>query len=124
MSTYVISNEQTRKLQKVVHKFSREIPVSNNKLKGTFTIKRYRKYMLRDEVDIIFEGKIFVNYMRKMDWYQSSILTETTKGWKISKIKLNRFIRRNIYKEIRLHLNYFDIPHFHSYYNIIKVIWK
>lgn len=124
MSSYVISNEPTRKLQKVVHKFSREIPINNGKVKGKFTIKRYRKYLMRDEVDVIFEGEIYVNYLRKLDWYQSNILTDTSKGWKVSKIKVNRFIRKHLWKEVRLHLNYFDITQFHSYYNIMKIIWK
>lgn len=121
---HMLRTPQSKALTQVVKKFGNQIPVSNNHLKGTFTIKNYRKYSHLEEVDVIFEGEIYVNYNRKKDWYDSSVMTHNfPNGGRVSKIKVNRFIRRNIFFDIKTYLKYFDIEL--PYYDLIKkIIWK
>lgn len=77
-----------------------------------------------DEVDVIFEGSIYVNFNRKKDWYSSSVMTDVfPNAGRVSKIKVNRFIRRNIFFDVKTYLKYFDIEL--PYYDLIKkIIWK
>lgn len=124
MPSYVITDQTVRNTQRAVKKFSKSVSIQTPELRGKFTIQRYRRYLMRDEVDVIFEGEIYVNFMRKRDWYSSEITKREYKGWKISKVKLNRFIRRYLYKNVKLHLNYFDIRQFYSYHLITKITWK
>lgn len=124
MSCYVITNQTVKNTKKAIAKFSKDVQVDSEYLRGKFTIKTYRRYLMVDEVDVIFEGEIKVNFQRKKDWYSSEIMVQKYKDWRVSKIKVNRFIRRQIYKYVKLHLNYFDIRNFHSYHLIKKITWK
>lgn len=121
---HMLRTTQAKATTKVVKKFGNKISVSNSYLKGTFSIKNYRQYTHLDEVDIIFEGFIYVNYNRKKEWYSSSVMTDVfPNGGKVSKIKVNRFIRRNIFFDVKTYLKYFDIEL--PYYDLIKkIIWK
>jgi len=121
---HMLRTPHTKAISKVVKKFGNKIPISNSQLKGTFTIKNYRSYSHLEEVDIIFEGQIFVHYNRKKDWYSSSVMTDVfPNGGRVSKIKVNRFIRRNIFFDVKTYLKYFDIEI--PYYDLIKkIIWK
>lgn len=121
---HMLRTTQAKSITKVVKKFGNKISISNTYLRGTFTIKNYRKYSHLDEVDIIFEGEIHVNYNRKKDWYNSSIMTTTfPNAGRVSKIKVNRFIRRNMFFDVKTYLKYFDIEL--PYYDLIKkIIWK
>lgn len=119
----MLRTTQAKSITKVVKKFGNQISISNNYLRGTFTIKNYRKYSHLDEVDITFEGEIHVNYNRKKDWYNSSIMTNPLPNVRVSKIKVNRFIRRNMFFDVKTYLKYFDIEL--PYYDLIKkIIWK
>ena len=124
MSRYVITNQSVKNTKKALARFSKDIPISSEYLRGKFTIKTYRRYLMTEEVDVIFEGEIKVNFQRKRDWYPSEIMERSYKDWRVSKIKVNRFIRKQIFKYVKLHLNYFDIKHFHSYHLIKKITWK
>jgi len=86
---HMLRTTQAKSITKVVKKFGNKISISNNYLRGTFTIKNYRKYSHLEEVDIIFEGEIHVNYNRKKDWYNSSIMTNPLPNVRVSKIKVN-----------------------------------
>lgn len=121
---HMLRTPQAKATNKVVKKFGNKISISNSYLKGTFSIKNYRKYSHLEEVDVIFEGKIFVHYNRKKDWYPSSVMiTPPPNAGRVSKIKVNRFIRRNIFFDVKTYLKYFDIEL--SYYDLIKkIIWK
>ena len=123
MGSYVITTQDAKITQKVVHKFSKDIVVDNNNIRGKFTITRYRKYAFRDEVDIVFKGEIYVTYHRNLDWYPSSIMSVKKNGYKVSKVKVNRYIRKFLYKETERHLNYFDIKNFRYYTDIKKITW-
>lgn len=121
---HMLRTTQAKSITKVVKKFGNKISISNNYLRGTFTIKNYRKYSHLEEVDIIFEGEIYVSYSRKKDWYNSSIMTNAIpNAGRVSKIKVNRFIRRNMFFDVKTYLKYFDIEL--PYYDLIKkIIWK
>ena len=120
---HMLRTTQAKSITKVVKKFGNKISISNTYLRGTFTIKNYRKYSHLDEVDIIFEGEIHVNFNRKKDWYNSSIMTNPLPNVRVSKIKVNRFIRRNMFFDVKTYLKYFDIEL--PYYDLIKkIIWK
>ena len=123
MSCYVVTNETTKNLKRAIIKFSKDVSVNTNLLRGKFTVQRYRRYIMRDEVDIIFQGEIYVTLGGKKDWYSPSILDASGKNWRVSKIKVNRFIKKSIFKNVLQHLNYFDIRHLHSHYDIKKITW-
>lgn len=114
----MIKSVNTQNLKKAILKWG-EIPVQNNYLDGVIKINSYRKYSFSSEVDVVFEGKIFVRVNRTSEWFDTSIYNKH----KISKIKLNRFLRKNCLLEIKHRLNYFDIC-LRDYSNIKKINWK
>jgi hypothetical protein len=122
MSRYSIRTENTESIKKLTKKFGREVPVSNSFIRGVFTVKNFRKYQYRDEVDIDFQGEIYVTWRGKKDWYDASLMDKTQRGLKPSKIKVNRFIRKNIIVSVQTYLNYFcvDVRH---YSDILKIKW-
>lgn len=123
MSSYLIRSVTSEGQKKLVKKFSTEVPISNDYLRGTFTIRNYRKYSFREEVDVEFKGEINVMFQRKKDWYDSSIMNIQLKNGKVSKIKVNRFIRKNLHKSLETHLKYFSVL-IRNYSDILKLTWK
>lgn len=122
MSRYSLRTENTEVTKKLAKKFGKEITVSNQYVRGVFTVKNLRKYEFRDEVDIDFKGEIYVMWEGKKDWYDVSLMDKTQGKWKPSKIKVNRFIRRNIIFSVQTHLNYFCVNIRH-YSDILKIKW-
>lgn len=122
MSSYILNTPNAKITKKFVKKFGLEIPVSNKCVRGVFTISNYRKYQFREEVDIQFKGEIYVMWNRKKDWYDSSIMAKSERGYKVSLIKVNRFLRKNLIWSVQTHLKYFcvDIRH---YSDIQKIKW-
>lgn len=119
MARYVIQDEVSKGIKKSLKKWG-EIPINTEYLDGVIKVTNYRKYTWAEEVDIIFEGKIFVrvsNENRK--WHQSSIL----KTHSISKVKLNRFIRKSSLSNVKTRMNYFGV-NLKDYYNITKIKWE
>jgi len=118
MCRTIIINENTISLKKAVKKWS-EITVNNEYLKGTIRIVNYRRYSYRSEVDVTFEGQIYVAINgRKSDWHDTSVLTK----YNISKVKLNRFLRKKSFTEVQNRLNYYGIT-LRVYNNIKKIKW-
>jgi hypothetical protein len=118
MARYIVENIETKGIKKSLPKWG-EIPISTDYLNGVIKIKNYRKYNFSEEVDVVFEGKIFVrinNENRK--WYGSSIL----KTHRISIVKLNRFLRKSCLFDVKTRMNYFGI-NIKFYDNIKKVKW-
>ena len=122
MSRYVLQNPVTKTTKKALKKFASQIPVSNQYIRGVFTINNYRKYQFSEEIDVQFKGEIFVMWNRKRDWYDASLMTKKDRHLKPSIIKVNRFIRKNIVFAVRTHLRYFDIELGH-YSLIQKLKW-
>jgi hypothetical protein len=59
-------------------------------------------------VDIQFKGKIKAKYNSMYsEWFDSSIMTN--KALTVSKIKINRFIRKSSFSDVKYMMNYFDV---------------
>lgn len=118
----MLRTKSTKATSKILRKYGNKISINNSNIKGTFTVKNYRKYNFHSEVDIVFEGEIFVNYLGKKTWYPSSIMDDRkfNGGRRVSKIKVNRFIRKNMFFDVKTYLKYFDVDI--SYYDLIKKI--
>lgn len=119
MARYVIQDEVSTGIKKSLKKWG-EIPINTEHLDGVIKINNYRKYTWAEEVDIIFEGKISVRVgIENRTWYDTSIL----KKYSISKVKLNRFIRKNSLFEVKTRMKYFGVE-IKDYYNITKIKWE
>ena len=118
MARYIVKNTETDGIKKSLKKWG-EIPIRTDYLEGIVKIKNYRKYKMYEEVDAVFEGKIFVRIMYgNRNWHSSSIL----KTHNISMVKLNRFLRKNCFFDIKTRMNYFGID-VKFYDNIKKIKW-
>jgi hypothetical protein len=103
-----ISDDDSKVIKKSLKKFSkREIASFNDRLRGSFTIVGFRKYQFINEVDIEFNGEISArtNSFSNSEWFKSDIYGK--KG--ISKIKVNKLIKRSIFKEVKAQAAYFGI---------------
>jgi hypothetical protein len=119
MARYVIKDEVSTGIKESLKKWG-EIPIRTEYLDGVVKIKNYRKYTWAEEVDVVFQGKIFVRIMRESKrWHTSSIL----KTHNISKVKLNRFLRKCSLNDIQTRMNYFGVD-LKQYYNISKIKWE
>lgn len=108
MSRYVITNDETKSLKKLLKKFPESaISVHNERLKGSFKITHYRKYTFREEVDIEFNGELFAvrSSLDGRKWHKSDIYNQIG----TSKIKVNKLIKRAIFNEVKNYCAYFGI---------------
>lgn len=117
MTRYVIQDTESVVIKKSLKKWG-EFSVSTKNLNGVISIKNFRKYPYRNEVDVFFTGKIFARAGQENEWLGADILT--TKS--ISKIKLNRHLRKSCLAEVRIRMNYFGIEIKH-YTDITKIKW-
>jgi len=116
----VIKTKNTDTISKCIKKFN-SVQISNNFIEGYFIIDRYRQYTYNPEVDVTFVGKLKCRLFSVLGWYTKEQLYNTTKN--VSKIRVNRMIRKQILKELSIHLRYFSIELNH--YSLIKKInWK
>lgn len=123
MASYLIKTEEAKSLNSLIQKYGNKVPISNDKVRGYFTILRHRNYTHYSQVDVVFEGEIYCVLNRKREWYCSKITQEQFIGFKISKVKLNRLIRKSIYTSLRDYLKYFSVELRH-YSEITKISWK
>jgi hypothetical protein len=103
-----ISDDDSKVINKSLKKFSkREIDSFNDRLRGSFTIVGFRKYQFTNEVDIEFNGDLCArtNSFVDTEWFKSDIYGN--KG--ISKIKVNKLIKRSIFNEVKDQAAYFGI---------------
>ena len=119
MARYVISDNDSKSIKKSLKKWG-TIPISTEYLDGVIKIENYRKYIRSEEIDVFFEGKIFVkiSYEKRM-WHSSDIL----KTHNISKVKLNRFLRRNLLFDVKTRMKYFGVK-IDDYMNVKKIKWE
>ena len=89
MSRYVVQDTESSAIKKSLKKWG-EFTISNKNLDGVITIKNFRKYQFRNEVDIVFTGKIFA----KIDFSSTWLASDVQKTRNISKVKLNRYLRK------------------------------
>lgn len=121
MGRYLIKDESSTALRNLIKKYSKEIPVNTDRLRGTFTIKSFRKYKYDIEVDVVFKGEIHARVGLRNEWFKSDITKPNTK-YKISKVKLNRLIRKSLERDVRINLNYFSET-LRYYSDIKKIEW-
>ena len=103
-----ITDDESKAIKKLVKKYSKkEIASFNDRLRGSFTIVGFRKYQFTNEIDIEFNGDLCArtNSFRNVEWFKSDIYGK--KG--ISKIKVNKLIKRSIFKEVKDQAAYFGI---------------
>jgi hypothetical protein len=108
MGRQCINDEDLKATKKALKKFSKkDITLFNKKLRGSFNIVGFRKYEFNDEVDIEFNGELFAVYYSSTGptWFKSDIYNE--KG--VSKVKVNKLIKRLIFNEVKDHAAYFGI---------------
>jgi hypothetical protein len=119
---YVIENKETKSTKIALKKFgTQEIKFASG-LEGSFKIVGYRKYTWGDEVDVDFIGRLEARvYREKTKMYDSSIMKN--KEAKVSKVKVNRLIRKRIFDEVKSHASYFNID-IKYFSNIKKLNWK
>jgi hypothetical protein len=120
MRRYATKNSITSGLKKMLSKYG-SIPIKTDKLEGCLKVVGYRKYPNYEEIDVEFSGKIKARVTwGKLEWMNSSIMTDKSK--KISKIKVNRFIKKASLSEIKRQMNYFGIR-IDNYSFIKKIKW-
>ena len=119
MSRYVLNTTTTKATKVAVKKFG-TLKIDSDKLIGTIKIVNYREYKTYHEVDIIFDGKIQVRVDRKLEWFDSEKIKSM--GKRISKVKLNRFIRKSCLFEVQCRMNYFGV-NIRNYFDIKKLTW-
>lgn len=120
MSNYCIKSDSTKRVKKYLTKFG-ELKIDTDKIRGKILITGYRKYNFYEEIDLTFQGEIYarVNF-KKSEWYSSDILDG--KNFRVSKIKVNRLIKRCLFKDLSRYLNYFSIS-IHNHCDIKKINW-
>jgi hypothetical protein len=108
MGRQCINDEDSKVTKKALKKFSKkDIMLFNKRLRGSFTIGGFRKYEFTNEVDVEFNGELFAVYDSSTGptWLKSDIYNK--KG--ISKVKVNKLIKRLIFNEVKDHVAYFGI---------------
>jgi len=120
MATYLIQDKTSKAIKKSLIKWG-EFPINNSSVRGTVIIKNYRQYQFRHEVDVEFKGEIFVRVSNEnRTWYDSTIVT--CGKHRISKVKLNRFLRKAVLQEVCIRMNYFGV-NIKEYQNVNKIKW-
>ena len=103
-----INNEDSKVTKKLLKKFSKkDIASFNDKIRGSFNIVGFRKYQFTNEVDIEFNGEICArhNSFGNAKWFKSDIYGQNG----VSKIKVNKLIKRSIFNEVKDQAAYFGI---------------
>ena len=121
MTRYVKSDSESKAIKTLVTKYVKNVPIKTDRLQGKFTVKNIRRYKFHTEVDLQFKGKINAKIGRTCDWYSSDIKLGH-KDYRISKVKLNRYIRKSIYKDVSHQLQYFS-ESLKYYSDVKKIEW-
>lgn len=114
--------KEIKTIQKLVLKFGKNIRISNENAIGTVNIvvlKNFQKTMFFDCVDIKieFDGILLLQEGKRVGWYESTVKSKTS-----SPIVINRYIKRSVFKEVKMFLKYFSISILDCT-NIKKVEW-
>lgn len=98
MARYAINSPEIRTLKKVAKKYGK-FPIKTKHMEGEIQITGYRKYTGREEVDVIFRGKILAQIGMQLQWFGYEEVVSFGKG--VSKVKLNRFLKKNCFDGVR-----------------------
>jgi hypothetical protein len=125
MSGVLRKDIETKNLRKTIIKFSKDIPVVGDRLRGVFSITGYRVYeyfLNYVEVDVIFKGEIFVKIEddKGSQWYDSSVLKNDKHN--LSIIRVNKFLKGRMYVDINNRLRYFNAE-MKGMYELKKIKW-
>lgn len=116
-----LKTPESKKRREVLKKFLKDVEVNTKNIRGKFSVVGYRKYSFYEEVDVVFDGQFFGRYKGKNDWIHSSVL-ENRKETRVSLIKVNKILRRNLFKDIEIHCKYFSVD-VRDYSSIKKINW-
>lgn len=117
---YALNTAEVISQKRALQLASKGLKVKNDIIDGYYIINRYRKYKYYPEVDITFYGKINCRIARGFrEWHNSDVQIKKN----ISKIKLNRFLRKALMPDVKRHAMFFGIDLVH-YSEIKKIIWK
>jgi hypothetical protein len=115
----------TKNLRKTILKFSKDIPTVGERHRGVFSITGYRVYNSSPstgyvEIDVVFKGEIKagISSLRPDKWFSSDV--KNNDRYDISPIRLGKFLRSQLFKDINDHMVYFDTKI--KYVNSIKTI--
>ena len=106
MKGYVIKTPEAKALRRVVKKYG-TLNIKDDNIEGTIQITHYRQYDYQEEVDVTFVGKIHVRYGGGLMWLDHQRITKDMKN--ISKLKLNRVLRKFFINHLRSHLSIFSV---------------
>lgn len=116
-------SQETKNIKNFVLKHSKDIRVKNTHLDGEFTITKLSPRAFNGaEVEVRFTGKIWVKLVDKENWFERSEL-KPRDGYRISTIKLHRFLKKNLIKDVADYLLIYNL-HIYDYTQIKKVIWN
>ena len=113
---YCIRTPHTKAIKKALIKYG-TIKINNDDAIGTIAFKTVRVYNIHWEVEVEFKGKASFRVGHKKGLYDSSLLKKN-----VSKIKVNRIIKRYLQKEIDMRLRYLG-GRLVSYHDIKKIKW-
>lgn len=127
MSRVLRKDIETKNLRKTIIKFSKDIPAVGERHRGVFSITGYRVYDITPntnyvEIEGVFKGEIFVStsFVKGSEWLNTDILKD--ERYRVSKVKLNKFLKSRLFNEINSHLRYFDTK-IKEIYSIKKMKW-
>ena len=135
-----LKDPETQYVNRLVKKYGKDIDIhfghshhsqynfnQTKLLEGTFSIKSIRKYRKSSiglghcyEIDLILNGKVFASWNGERKFWGSELLQNKN----VSKIRVNKLIRRHIVKDIQIYLITFGID-VNAYYSLSvkKIEW-
>ena len=116
------NDNESKRINKLIKKFPAATIYSNNQvLRGSFTITRFRKYGVVHEIDVEFDGELFArtSTLDSRSWLKSDIIGKKN----VSKIKVNKLIKRHLLQDVRDYARFFGIQ-ISWLTNIKKITWK
>lgn len=117
MGRYCLQTSHSNTVKKSLKKWG-QIPVDDKVIKGVINIKNVRQYSMYWEADVELQGLSWLYYGGVKDFYSSDI----QKKKNVSKIKLNRILRRQVFNHVNSRLKYFSAD-IRGEYNIKKITW-
>lgn len=116
---YSIRTPENLQLRSLVKKYIKNVPIYTNVLQGTFSITNIRFYSYTLEIEVVFTGTMYGRMGRTSNvWLTSEIL----KRERVSKIRVNKFIKKNLQNKIESRLALFGLE-FRHYSYIKKLKW-
>jgi len=102
MARYAINSPEIKTLKKVAKKYGK-FPIKTKHMEGVIQVTSFRKYPTHEEVDVVFRGKI----LAQLQWFGHEEIVSFGKG--VSKVKLNRFLKKNCFEGVRDRMLIFGI---------------